>query len=169
MGGFANFYPCTPGEFSHDNWTCDSCDNPTFNFSPGSLFVPQNNAASATATATTTVTVTGPATGTAALSSSAAGGETTPVNATSCPSHDITPSGVGVGLSVGVALTAIAALVGFLLERKGRRAAGKLNTNTQVHGRDQRDPKACSGSILAAQTEADSHIVYEIDSRHKSC
>lgn len=153
---FSNFYPCTPGQFSQDNWTCDAgsndnCDSRTFHFDPGRLFVPQIEAV----TATSTVTV----------HSSAIGTASTLPNVGSCPNHNGTLIGVGVGLGVALALSAIAALFGFLIVRRKRKAAEKIPTQAQASGYDQRDQKGYSSAKMAQ--EADSQTLHEIGHSHR--
>ena len=148
---FTNFYPCTPGKYLHDNWTCgvgsNNCDNPTFHFDPGSLFVPQIE----TGTAISTVTVISSATGTASALP----------NAGLCPTRNGTLIGVGVGLGVALVLAAITALFGFLVEYEKRKAAEKIAIQAQASGYDPRNGKGSSIGIIAQ--EAGPQTSYEMD------
>jgi hypothetical protein len=131
----ANFYSCTLGQFSHNNWTCDgsatspyNCNSPTFCFDPDKLFVPQIQAV----TGASTVTVISLATGTTSVTSSATGAASALPNMVSCPSHNSTLAGLGVGLGVAFLLSAIAALSIFLVERKKHKAAEKIAAQAQA-------------------------------------
>lgn len=158
---FANFYPCTPGQFSHDNWTCDNCDNPTFHFEPGGLFVPQIEAA----TTTITVTTASPETGIATVTSSATGAASALPNVGSCPgscpTHNGTLIGVGVGLGVALALLSITALFGFLVERRKRQAVEKIATQKQKPNYNLK--RSCGDEMIQ---EADSQsLAHQADSQ----
>lgn len=117
-------------------------------------------------TAKSNVTETSPTTGTASALP----------NVGLCPTHNSTVIGVGVGLGVTLALTAIAALLGFLVERKKRKAAENIATQaragenivTQGHasGYDQRDPKKYSCGTMVQ--EAGSQTLYELGHSHRS-
>lgn len=110
-------------------------------------------------TATSTVTVTSSTTGTASALP----------NVGSCPTHNDTLIGVGVGLGVVLALSAIAAiaaLFGFLVERRKRKAAEKIATQAQASGYDQRDLKGSSSGKMAQ--EAGSQTLHEIGHSHRS-
>lgn len=158
MNGFANFYPCIPGKFSHDNWTCDgngssddNCDSTTFKFDPGSLFVPEVKAVMATST----VTMTSTATGTASA----------PTNETSCPAHNGLVIGVGVGLGVTLELSAIAALFGYFVERRKRKAAEKIASEAQASSYDPRNLQEYSNGKTVH--EAGSQALHEIGQSHR--
>ncbi len=157
MDNFAHLYPCTPGQFSHDNWTCDSCDA-TFHFDPGSLFVPQIEAV----TATSTVTVTGSATGRSAETGTAS----SLPSVSSCPSHNGALIGVAVGLGVPLVLLTIGALFAFVAERRKRKAAEKIATQAQASGYDKRDLKGHSSG--EKPQEAGSQTLHEIGHSHRS-
>ena len=161
MDTFVNFYPCNPGQFSHDNWVCgtssgNNCDNPSFIFDPGALFVPPIEAA------TSTVTVTGSATAHPSSTITASGLPSVDL----CPTHNSAVIGVGVGLGVGLGLLAIAALFGFLIERRKRKSAEKDASRAQTSGFYQSDLKGYPNSEMPH--EAGSQILHEIGHSRRS-
>lgn len=167
MDSFANFYPCIPGQFSHENWTCDKCDSSTFHFDPGDLFVPQLEAV----TATSTVTVISSASGSAATStvtviSSASGSVSALPIVESCPTHNGSLIGLGVGLGIALAISAIVSLYGFFFERQRRKRAEKSALQAHTSGYDPRTLKEYSNSNMAQ--EASSQPLHEFSNDERT-
>jgi hypothetical protein len=176
MHGFANFYPCNPGVYSTYNWVCGNpsqpdvnfCDTPSFVFQPGSPFVPQGLAATAmstmiaaTAMSTMTSTVIVTSSVTAQPSLSAVASAIPNVNI--CPPHNNAVLGVGLGLGIGLGLLAIAALLGFFMERRKRKSAEKTFTQAQMSQYRQGDRKE-GYNRSQPEYEVGSQTLHEIQS-----
>jgi hypothetical protein len=157
MDNFINFYPCSTNQSSLDDWVCgetggNNCNLPSFHFEPGSIFEPQVEAVVATSTVTVmqSATVLPSATNTAATLPEAA----------SCPSSNGTIIGIGVSLGAVLGLSAIAALGGFLVERRKRKLAETKAAQMQASSFYQNDVKEYPVGKLAY--EAGSETVYEL-------
>lgn len=127
--GFANFYPCQPGDFSRGDWVCSGaggssstnlCDSSgnTFSFDPGLPFDPRVKALSSVAKSTITATASvGAPTASAGPTQGSSQNTTHPE--ISC--HSAKKSvGLEVGLPLGLTLLAVIAILSYLLFRERR-------------------------------------------------
>lgn len=138
--GFANFYPCQAGVFSHNNWICGDtgivnpnlCDDSSnlITFDPGLPFDPKKKALSSVSVPITTIITSGGAPTTSAKSIPSPSGNA------SCPAISYHSSqknvGLEVGLSVGLALSIVIAILSMLLVRERKQKKIAMNGSEQV-------------------------------------